>query len=67
MLLLAETRQVSDLSVTVQFNELMMTQSSEKIVVMAAAVDQRIIIQDESNVDVPYPPRSPAAHPIWTS
>ena len=43
-----------------------MTQSSEEIVVMAAALDQGIILQYETNVAVPHPPRSPAAHPIWT-
>ena len=44
----------------------MMTQNSEEIVVMAAALDQEIILQDETNVEIPHPPRSPVVHPIWT-
>ena len=62
----AEARQISNPSVIVQFNGLMMTQSSEEIVVMTAALDQEITLQSETNVDIPHPPRSPAAHPIWT-
>lgn len=33
---------------------------------MTAALDQGITLQSETNVDVPHPPRSPAAHPVWT-
>ena len=43
----------------------MMTQSSEEIVVMTAALDQEITLQSETNVEIPHPPRSPAARPIW--
>lgn len=67
----AEARQTSNpliagCIITIQFGRLMMTQSSEEIVVMAAVLDQGIILQDEANVDVPHSPRLPAAHPIWT-
>ena len=43
-----------------------MTQNSDEIVVMTATLDQGITLQDETNVDVSHPPRSPDAHPIWT-
>ena len=66
MLPLAEARQISDPSVTVQYSGLTMTQNSEEIVVMTATLDQGITLQDEPNVDVSHPPRSPVAHPIWT-
>ena len=65
MFYIAAARQISDPSVTVQISGLMMPQSSEEIVVMAAALDQGIILQDETNVDVPHPPRLLAAHPLW--
>lgn len=42
-----------------------MTQNSDEIVVMTAALDQGITLQSETNVDVPHPPKSPAARPIW--
>ena len=66
MFLLAEARQISDPSVTVQYSGLIMMQNSEEIVVMTAASDQGITLQSETNVDVPHPPRSPVAHPVWT-
>ena len=43
----------------------MMTQNSEEIVVMTAALEQGITLQSEANTDVSHPPRSPVAHPIW--
>ncbi|KAF5934616.1 hypothetical protein HYC85_030787 [Camellia sinensis] len=42
-----------------------MAQNSEEIVVMVAALNQGITLQDETDVEVPHPPRSPAARPIW--
>ena len=44
---------------------LMMTQNSEEIVVMTAALDQGITLQSETNIDMSHPPRSPDAHPVW--
>ena len=41
---LAEARQISDPSVTVQYDGLIMTQNSEEIVVMTAALDQEITL-----------------------
>ena len=43
----------------------MMTQNSEEIVVMTAALEQGITLQGETNIDMPHPPRSPVAHPVW--
>ena len=40
-------------------------QNSEEIVVMTAALDQGITLHSETTVDMPHPPRSPAAHPVW--
>ncbi|KAF5933759.1 hypothetical protein HYC85_029930 [Camellia sinensis] len=47
------------------FSRLVMTQNLEEIVVMAAALNQGITIQGETDVEVQHPPRSPAARPIW--
>ena len=57
---------VTSYTTSVQFSGLMKTQNSEEIMLMAAALNQGIILQDETNVRVPHPPRSPVAHPIWT-
>mgnify|MGYP003702941175 CR=1 FL=1 len=59
---LVEARQISDPSVTVQYSGLMMTQNSEEIVVMTAALEQGITLQGEPNIDMSHPPRSPIAH-----
>jgi len=50
---------------SVQFSRLVMTQNSEKIVVMAIALNQGITIQGETDVVMQRSPRTPAAHPIW--
>ncbi|KAL7260055.1 hypothetical protein ACSBR1_005839 [Camellia fascicularis] len=62
----------SDPSVTsqitsVQFGRFVMTQNPEEIVVLAAALShgQGITMQGETDVDMPHPPRSPVARPIW--
>ena len=66
MFSLAEARQISEPSITVQYSGLTMAQNSEEIVVMTAALDQGTNLRDEANVSVPHPPRSPVAHPVWT-
>ncbi|KAF5932868.1 hypothetical protein HYC85_029039 [Camellia sinensis] len=45
--------------------KLVMAQNSEEIVVMAATLDQGITLQGYTDGEVPHPPRSPAAYPIW--
>ncbi|KAL7171472.1 hypothetical protein ACSBR2_036179 [Camellia fascicularis] len=62
---LAEARQISDPSVTVQYSGLIMTQNSEEIVVMTAVLDQEITLQSEASVEVSHLPRSPVAYPVW--
>ena len=62
---LAEARQISDPSVTVQYSGFMMTQNSEEIVVMTAALEQGITPQGEASIDMSHPPRSPVVHPVW--
>ncbi|KAF5934435.1 hypothetical protein HYC85_030606 [Camellia sinensis] len=43
----------------------MAAQSSEEIVVMAAASEQGTAPQNEASISMSYPPRSPIVHPVW--